>query len=138
MTNVTPQQLEEFDTTFHAFDKDNSNKLNLHEFKACLQSLGKAYDDAEAQELFAKVSNHSEIINFEQFTGFMVSITEDRVTLDQLRQSFKAMAGGRRVVQEVELRQGMVPAEQVDYLVSVMPQVDGGYDYEAYLSTAFQ
>lgn len=44
MTNVTPQQLEEFETSFRAFDKDNSNSLSLNEFKGVLKSLGNLAD----------------------------------------------------------------------------------------------
>jgi len=39
LTNVTPQQLEDFESTFHHFDKDNSNTLNTFEFKAALAGL---------------------------------------------------------------------------------------------------
>ena len=40
MTNLTPAQLEEFESTFRHFDKDDSNTLNSYEFKAALASLG--------------------------------------------------------------------------------------------------
>jgi Ca2+-binding EF-hand superfamily protein len=137
MTNVTPQQLEEFESTFRAFDKDNSNALALHEFKACMASLGKAYDDAELAEVFKKVAGGSDRATFEQFTNFMVSITEDRVTLDQLRQSFKAIANGRQRVTEQEMRAGQIPADVVEYLKTVVPSNSEGYDYEAYLKNVF-
>lgn len=44
MTNLTPQQLEEFEVTFKHFDRDGSNTLNHFEFKACLASLGLSYN----------------------------------------------------------------------------------------------
>jgi hypothetical protein len=44
MTNVTPEQLEQFESTFKMFDKDNSNALQDFEFKAVLASLGQYYD----------------------------------------------------------------------------------------------
>lgn len=44
MTNLTPAQLEEFESTFRHFDKDSSNTLNLYEFKAALASLGIFYN----------------------------------------------------------------------------------------------
>jgi hypothetical protein len=43
MTNLTPQQLEEFETSFRHFDKDLSNSLSSIEFKASLAGLGIAY-----------------------------------------------------------------------------------------------
>ena len=140
MTNVTPEQLEEFESTFKAFDKDNSNALSDHEFKACLASLGKAYDDAALVEVFKKVSGGADNVTFEQFTKFMVSVTEDRVTADQLRQSFSAICGGKKYITETEMRVGQIPPEQVEYLKQVMPFAaghDGAYDYEAYLNKVF-
>lgn len=43
MTNLTPAQLEEFESTFRYFDKDQSNTLNVLEFGAALASLGIVY-----------------------------------------------------------------------------------------------
>jgi len=44
MTNLTPAQLEEFESTFRHFDNDDSNTLNSYEFKAALASLGITYN----------------------------------------------------------------------------------------------
>jgi Ca2+-binding EF-hand superfamily protein len=44
MTNLTPAQLEEFESTFRHFDKDDSNTLNSYEFKAALASFGITYN----------------------------------------------------------------------------------------------
>lgn len=44
MTNLTPAQLEEFESTFRHFDTDCSNTLNIYEFGAALASLGIFYD----------------------------------------------------------------------------------------------
>ncbi|KAI3630337.1 hypothetical protein MIR68_011772 [Amoeboaphelidium protococcarum] len=142
MTNITPQQLEEFETTFKAFDKNNSNTLQFHEFKACLASLGKAYDDNELTDLFKKLNDNGDYLTFEQFSKFMVSITEDRTSVEQLRQSFQSISKSNNgVVTEQQMRQGQVPAEQIDYLKTVMPKAQNGaedaYDYEAYLSNVF-
>ena len=45
--------------------------------------------------MLAKVSDNPDNITFEQFTQFMVSITEDKTTPDQLRQSFLAISGNK-------------------------------------------
>lgn len=44
---------------------------------------------------FHDVSRGGETMNFEQFTSYMVSITEDKSTPDQLRQSFLVISGGK-------------------------------------------
>ena len=43
MTNLTPAQLEQFESTFRYFDKDESNTLNISEMAAALASLGIVY-----------------------------------------------------------------------------------------------
>lgn len=43
MTNLTPAQLEQFESTFRYFDRDETNTLVLSEFIAALASLGVVY-----------------------------------------------------------------------------------------------
>lgn len=43
MTNLTPAQIEQFESTFRYFDKDEKNTLNLSEMAAALASLGIVY-----------------------------------------------------------------------------------------------
>jgi hypothetical protein len=43
MTNLTPAQLEQFESTFRYFDKDETNTLDLPEMSAALASLGIVY-----------------------------------------------------------------------------------------------
>ena len=43
MTNLTPAQLEQFESTFRYFDKDESNTLEMTEMAAALASLGIIY-----------------------------------------------------------------------------------------------
>lgn len=39
-TNITPEQLEEFESAFRAFDKNESNTLDFDELAGALSSLG--------------------------------------------------------------------------------------------------
>jgi hypothetical protein len=43
MTNLTPAQLEQFESTFRYFDKDETNTLTISELAAALASLGIVY-----------------------------------------------------------------------------------------------
>jgi len=43
MTNLTPAQLEQFESTFRYFDRDETNTLNQAEMTAALASLGIVY-----------------------------------------------------------------------------------------------
>lgn len=43
MSNLTPAQLEQFESTFRYFDRDGNNTLNVPEMTAALASLGIVY-----------------------------------------------------------------------------------------------
>lgn len=95
MTNLTPIQLEEFESVFRHFDRNMSNTLQELEFSAALASLGLVYDETEMHEQFADISAGKGYVTFEQFIRFMVSITEDQNTAEQVFQSFREVADGK-------------------------------------------
>lgn len=97
MTNLTPVQLEEFESVFRHFDRDGSNCLQELEFSAALASLGLVYDEGEMHEHFVAVSGGGRAgsVSFEQFIRFMVSVTEDQNTAAQVFESFKEVADGK-------------------------------------------
>jgi len=95
MTNLTPIQLEEFESVFRHFDRDMSNTLHELEFSAALASLGLVYDEEEMHEQFVDISTGKGYVTFEQFIRFMVAITEDQNTAEQVFQSFKEVADGK-------------------------------------------
>lgn len=95
MTNLTPIQLEEFESVFRHFDRDLSNSLHEIEFSAALASLGLVYDEEEMHEVFENVSNGGKSVSFEQFITFMVEETEDQNSAEQVYQSFQEVADGK-------------------------------------------
>lgn len=116
MTNLTPIQLEEFESVFRHFDRDGSNTLQELEFSAALASLGLVYDEGEMHDVYREVcckglkaenqangavtagvrrQREKEGVGFEQFIRFMVSVTEDQNTAEQVFQSFREVADGK-------------------------------------------
>lgn len=95
MTNLTPIQLEEFESVFRHFDRDLSNSLQELEFSAALASLGLVYDENEMHEVFNQTSGGRDYVTFEQFIRFMVDVTEDQNTAEQVFQSFQEVADGK-------------------------------------------
>ena len=95
MTNLTPIQLEEFESVFRHFDKDLSNTLQEVEFSAALASLGLAYDETEMHSKFLDTSGGRHSVSFEQFIRFMVAETEDQNSAEQVFESFKEVADGK-------------------------------------------
>lgn len=143
MTNLTPIQLEEFESVFRHFDKDLTNSLHELEFSAALASLGLVPDEQEMHEIFVEVSRGGKSVSFEQFIRFMVEETEDQNSAEQVFQSFREVADGKAYVTELDLRHSLIPEGMVEQLVRTMPavevEVDGNkeivYDYEKYMET---
>ncbi|RMZ91249.1 hypothetical protein DV736_g1547, partial [Chaetothyriales sp. CBS 134916] len=158
MTNLTPIQLEEFESVFRHFDRDGTNTLQELEFSAALASLGLVYDELEMHEKYVEVC-HSGIsltsspvsrrqresrgVGFEQFIRFMVSVTEDQNTAEQVFQSFQEVADGKPYVTEMDLRHSLIPDELIEDLLQSMPEHRGDdegadvgvpkYDYVSFM-----
>ena len=144
MTNLTPIQLEEFESVFRHFDRDLSNSLQELEFSAALASLGLVYDEREMHDRFVEVAgNRSGSVSFEQFIRFMVAVTEDQNTAEQVFESFREVADGKPYVTELDLTHSLIPDELVQQLCESMPQHRGPdmqqdrdlpkYDYQAFM-----
>ncbi|KAI9729949.1 MAG: hypothetical protein M1834_006146 [Cirrosporium novae-zelandiae] len=125
MTNLTPIQLEEFESVFRHFDRDGSNSLQELEFSAALASLGLVYDEEEMHEKFLETSESRDHVTFEQFIRFMVDVTEDQNTAEQVFQSFCEVADGKPYVTELDLRHSLIPDEIIEELLETMPEHKG-------------
>lgn len=145
MTNLTPIQLEEFESVFRHFDRDGTNTLQEIEFSAALASLGLVYDEEEMHEKFLEVCHNgvdqtmspvskrqreNRGVGFEQFIRFMVAVTEDQNSAEQVFQSFREVADGKPYVTEMDLRHSLIPEELIDDLLQSMPE-HRGPDMEA-------
>jgi hypothetical protein len=141
MTNLTPVQLEEFEQTFRFFDKDYTNTLSVSEFKYALSSLGIVYDNDRLECIFYDITHDEDFMSFEQFIRFMVSVTEDKTTPDQLRDSFRTMAGDKPFITELDLRMSQIPMPMIDYLKKTMPRSShtesDAFDYDSFVEAMF-
>lgn len=222
MTNLTPIQLEEFESVFRYFDKNHRNALSESEFSGALASLGLVYSEEEMHDVFqiaagldssqvnqghkpassldpaesinsttfsrsssassyttvnsnykthsrngsassilsstrpsttntyltpnlsspryhaksaSRDSLHSNssssynddtqpTVSFEQFIKFMVEVTEDQQTAEQVFKSFVEVANGKSYVTELDLQNSLVPDQMVEILVNSMPEVE--------------
>ncbi|KAH9900628.1 putative actin cross-linking protein [Xylariomycetidae sp. FL2044] len=125
MTNLTPIQLEEFESVFRHFDRDDSNSLSELEFSAALASLGLVFSEDEMHDYFYETSHGRDRVTFNQFIHFMVDVTEDQNTAEQVFQSFREVADGKPYVTEMDLRHSLVPDEVIDKLCEIVPKHTG-------------
>ncbi|KAJ1914929.1 alpha-actinin [Tieghemiomyces parasiticus] len=141
VSDLNPGQLEEFESTFRHFDRDQSNTLSDVEFKASLESLGHYYTDDEFRTLFTKAAGPNDYVTFEQFINFLVNVIQDQTTPEQVRHSFQVVAGDKPYVTEMDLKMSQLPPPVMAYLITHMPARDGAtgeYDFQAYLDAVFQ
>ncbi|MCJ1392515.1 hypothetical protein MMC18_005383 [Xylographa bjoerkii] len=136
MTNLTPIQLEEFESVFRHFDRDGTNHLSEVEFAAALASLGLVYGEEEMHDVFVGActsgglrsvvaSPQSMRVGFEGFIRFMVGVTEDQNTAEQVFQSFREVADGKPYVTELDLRHSLIPDDLIEDLLKTMPAHQG-------------
>jgi len=92
MTNLTPAQLEQFESTFRYFDREESNTLNVSEMTAALASLGLVYSEEDMDTIHSELVHDYGALTFEAFINLMVDITEDQTSSEQLRDAFRGIA----------------------------------------------
>jgi len=142
---VSPEQLQEFKETFAHFDSQKRNQLSRLDFKSCLSGLGVVELDFEGgnavfESIFKRVSSGGDTISFDQFVNYMVSITADTVSPQQLRDSFDTIAGNKDHITVTDLKVAQLSAEQIQYLTSVIPRhpsIPDAYDYRSWLKSQF-
>ncbi|KAH8114728.1 actin cross-linking [Phellopilus nigrolimitatus] len=140
MSNLTPAQVEQFESTFRYFDRDETNTLFITEMAAALASLGIVYPNEDLEAIYDQLTQDYGAVTFEAFINLLVDITEDQTTPDQLREAFRGIANDKPFVTELDLRVAHLPASAVEYLREVMPSTEGDtdtlLDYEAWLDRA--
>lgn len=124
-TNITPAKLEEFESTFKHFDKDDTNALTVYEMHSALASLGIVYPDEEVEAIYYQLESQFGALTYEAWLALLVEITKDDVSsADQLREAFRDLAGDKGYVTEQDLRFANLGQETVQFLTSVMPAID--------------
>lgn len=75
-------------------------------------------------------------VPFDNFVSHMVARATDSNTEDEVLTAFRELANYKDFITEAEMRTAM-DGEKVDYLISVMPKTDEGYDYASWAKQAY-
>ncbi|KAJ3731291.1 actinin-like protein [Lentinula guzmanii] len=142
MTNLTPAQLEQFESTFRYFDKDETNTLNQSEMTAALASLGIVFSDEDMDYIYDQLLRDYGAVSFEAFINLLVEITEDQTSPEQLREAFRGIATDKPYVTELDLRIAHLPPSSIEFLREAIPHTHNDtaepeYDYERWLDDVF-
>lgn len=81
MTNLTPAQLEQFESTFRYFDKDETNTLSLTEMTAALASLGIVYSEEDMDYICTQLTEDYGAVTFEAFINLLVHFYSHQLPL---------------------------------------------------------
>jgi Ca2+-binding EF-hand superfamily protein len=119
LSQLTPAQLEEFESTFRHFDVDGNNTLAIEEFEAALAALSisfsvrpsflidpnsvekltclrtPSHQTAEIDNIFDELVETFGALNFKAFTSFLVEIIQDTDSPQQLQNAFREIAGNK-------------------------------------------
>ncbi|XP_031561014.1 alpha-actinin-1-like [Actinia tenebrosa] len=127
---ITEEQMKEFRASFNFFDKDENGKLEKHEFKQCLVSLGYNVKegekgDKEFERLMTIVDpNNTKKVTFQAFVDFMTRETADSDTAEQVMESFRILAGDKAYITAEELQREL-PPDQAEYCIARMAPYEG-------------
>ena len=133
---ISEEQLAEFRDTFNHFDKDHSQTLEYYELKACLTALGETSTDDECKEICKKYNNGSDSLVFDAYVKFMLDRFSKKETAETTLEAFKVVASNNPIITESQLSQYFSP-EDVEYLKANMNPVDGGYDFNSWVSSLY-
>lgn len=137
-SGVSPDQLKEFQECFTHFDKDKDNLLDRLELGGCLKSLGEDITFEAGGKLDSILksldSDNDGKVTFDEFVGYMIQLSSDSDTPEQLKQAFRTLAGDKDFVTENDLR-AVLPADKVAYCLAHMqpyPGVANAFDYNSF------
>lgn len=109
------------------------------EFKAAASSVGVSLKDNELPQTYTQVSEgKAEGVSEELYVRWLVTLSEDRDTADQVVQSFSALADGKQYVTVDGLMQGGLSAEDAEALGALMPKNEQGeMDYSTFVQSEY-
>jgi len=147
-SSASPEQIAEFKDVFKHFDKNSTNSLSKLEFKSVLQSLGEDPSDSKMEALMAELADvdvaseggSSKQIGFNNFLTYMIKISSDTSSHDEISAAFSDLSSGKDYVTADDLRKAGLGNDKVEYLLKHLPAfpgVDNAYDYKKFSSHAF-
>ena len=143
--DISPEQIEEFRQTFKHFDQDKDDKLSKLEFKSCLSGLGVVELDFEGgdkrfESIFNGVAAGGDHVDLAQFVKYMISITQDEASFEQIRDAFNTLANGKDHITLNDLKVAQISQQQIEFLLPhLKPRdgIDGGYEFNDYVTRTF-
>lgn len=137
---VSPEQLQEFKESFDHFDEDGNGVLTKNEFRSVMSAVGQieiSFDgkDEKFDQLFSEIAEGGESVSFDQYIGYMKSVTEEAVDSSQASDAFETIAGGKPFITRADMQMAQLEPDYIEYLCTSLPEVEGGYDFRTWLAS---
>ena len=109
------------------------------EFQAAASSVGVSLKNDELPQTYAEVSEgKAEGVSEELYVRWLVTLSEDRDTAEQVVQSFSQLADGKQYVTVDGLTQGGLSAEDAQALGELMPKNEQGeLDFKTFVASEY-
>jgi len=135
LRGISAEEYQEIEENFTQFDKNNNGSLQQKELRACLYSLGQELPNTKIQEIMEKYGSDG-CIDLNGFKEFMINLIGDSDTIDEILAGWKLINRDPAVAihEKMDL---VMPAEDIAYVESTAPQVEGGWDYTAWTNDVF-
>jgi Ca2+-binding EF-hand superfamily protein len=136
---IPEEKQKEFEASFKHFDANGDNSLSPIEFKAAATAVSLVFkDEAALQKVFGEVSEGKGGISLVQYMHFLNDLHQDRDSPDQIRASFRELAGDADTISADQLRVPPLAEDEVAYLAQTIPKAaDGRLDYNKYIQENF-
>jgi Ca2+-binding EF-hand superfamily protein len=136
-SQIPPERVAEFKQTFDHFDKNRNGVLSQLEFKGCLSAMGDEKTDEQMAELMKQVDpTGSGSCKFNEFMQFMIRVTQDQDSEDEIIAAFKLITNDANVITADQI-QSVMGQDEAAYLIANLPKVPGGFDYKSWTGKAF-
>jgi len=138
-TKLDDAKVKEIDESFNHFDSNKNGSLDKLEFKAALSGMSVFFpSDSEFEAVFNRVSQGSAKVSKEQYVNYVQAKYQDKDTPDQIKESFRAVAGGGDTITPEQLNTRPLTDADVAFLQSAIPASSGGgLDYSAFVDSNF-
>ena len=137
--HLSEEKIGEFRDSFRHFDTDKDGRLHKDEFKAATASVGVSLKDDELTSTYAELSEGSvEGVSESAYLSYLVKLSEDVGTVEQIKASFKQLANDRPFARPDDLRIPPLSQQDAELLAELLPKTaEGELDYNAYIDSTY-
>jgi Ca2+-binding EF-hand superfamily protein len=147
-TNITEDQMRDYEASFKHFDKNNNGRLDRLEFRGVLLSLGfpipqipQEGKDQEFDSIWRRVDVDNEgTVSLQEFVAFMAEEAAGAESANDLLDAFKALANGQAYVLATDLQRELSP-ELYEYCMQHMAPYpsgpEGALDYQSFATALY-